>query len=130
MKANISWTGSLPVTGIDTKASSYETLKQTLKQEIINFSQQYPLSNEKNIDAHITLVLKKNYRRLKEALPIKGSAPYHFWRLKHFLKWVSSRTIKEVLDFYEDQYMAILYAPRSKEEQAREEFIMEGLRQD
>ena len=56
----------------------YDELKQILKQEIINFSQQYPLSSEENIDAHIALRLRASYRKLIEALPAKESAPYHF----------------------------------------------------
>ncbi len=76
----------LSITEIVVKKSPYDEFKMELKQHIVEFSEQYPLSSEENMNAYIDSVLRKNYAKLLRVIPEKGSAWYHFSRLQIFLR--------------------------------------------
>ncbi len=125
----------LPITEIVPVSSPYCLLKERIKREVADFCAQYPLSSEGNIDKYIDGVIKTNELKLIKVLPRGKSWTEARSRLHGSLTRISTKTINDVLAFYEQEYMKLLDTKEKEQEEiyyhnVREEFIIEGLRQD
>ena len=87
--------------------SSFDILKWDLRSIVIVFVEKYALSTDESIDVYITSLLKQNYPRILKTTNIEW-APYHFRYLQRYLRGISKRRIKKILESYEDEYMRIL----------------------